>query len=304
MSRDRNSSSSRAVGGEHRLPLEHTQRVRVQAENETSDSGGDHAPTGAADRTRRARRRERDALAERRAIQIVMTFFVGFGALGFVVLHLLDSGASAGGYSEKPANPRMRDSLRSAEVGQREKPNGRHTSSELLETPRLPALRALEMAGLTVAAEGLPKVNSLSRASTKLAGREACRFAYGVWEFSPNQTFRFLSTCKGLGRLELIGAYEVRGTKVFMSEVGSSPVRWTSVFEVQKPAKMESKIMVSVGTSTHRFEVSQRVTVVRTGLHGDDFRDSFSRKNRLTLPRLQSESPESKKDPLEELLGG
>lgn len=150
------------------------------------------------------------------------------------------------------------------------------------ETPRLPALEYLASIGLTAGAEGIPRVELAADrdGAAQLAGREACRFAYAVWEFSANQTFRFGSTCDGVGEGWLIGAYEVRGGEIHTSPLEQDGARWSSVFEVAHPAKMRSHVQVGRA----RFDVHQRVTAIRRGLHGEDFRVSFRDRNHLSVP--------------------
>jgi hypothetical protein len=286
------------------------------------------------ERARKTRRRARDAQAERRAVQAVIVLFLGFGGLGFLALNLPDggfAGSGAGERSEGRAEPRgerggagrrPRDGAapgrpsraRGAARGAASNGPARQSTAHLDETPDLPALRHLERRGLTAGAEGIPRVETdASGAVSAVAGLEACRFAYGVWEFSPNQTFRFISTCRGLGRMELVGAYEVREARVHLSELSAGHARWTGVFDVEKPSIMRSHVRSETGGRTIELDVTQRITVVRGGLHGDDFRDSFRRRNRLSVPSTGGEDarppaeetpPRRQRSPLEELLGG
>lgn len=282
---------------------------------------------------RRDRRRRRDDLAERRALLAIVAVFLGFGGLGFLALNYSgdlgggrDTSASTGAQrirspwgsteglgtaekakpqrSDRPSTGRRNTSRAGLQEPAAPQPGGR-VSSSLDETPDLPALDHLRQTGLTVGAEGIPRVETSFDDQARRAGIETCRFAYGVWEFSPNQTFRFLTTCRGLGRLELVGAYEMRGAEVHLSSLEAGEVRWTSVLRIERPSTMRSRVQAGEVALT----VTQRATVVREGLHGEAFRDAFRRRNQLIVPdsasdasRPSSSSPSKSK--LEELLGG
>ena len=237
---------------------------------------------------RRTRRKERDDFAERRAIQVLVALFLGFGGLSFAALNFFWVS------SDNSPVPKVEDvshdvkSHRNDEETQHQL-SGRLSSGAMPEFQDLPAIRKMTRIGLTIAAEGIPKVD-VDGGGAKVedaAGLEACRFAYGVWEFSPNQTFRFLSTCRGLGRMTLVGAYEVNEGKIYLSKLTDGNAQWTSLFEVAQPTTMRTQVFSRKPKKT-KLRVTQRVTTLRGGLHGDDFRDSFMRKNRLTAPKTVS----------------
>lgn len=286
----------------------------------------------------------------------MLALFLGLGGIAFLALNL------AGGVGFGSKDPSDEGAARSppeqaggavAQLGRGEargEPTAlgsgagaaRRSSGELDESPELPALRMLEWQGLTIGAEGIPKVELAGSSAhgsgpmspgglgstgvsaqpegdvaSALAGQEACRFAYGVWELSPNQTFRFLSTCRGLGALELVGAYDVRDAKIVLSELRSGGARWSGVLDVERPSTMVTTVLsYRSGRPPLRLVVTQRVTVLRGGLHGEDFRSSFRRKNRLTLPeppradlpasapRVGPSRPTVERGRLEALLGG
>ncbi len=202
---------------------------------------------------------------------------MGLGGAGFAALNLLEG---------DPSEPVRRPAVPDAPPGGSPPapPAARESAAAAPAEPNIPALRHLSLSGLTIGAEGIPRVASDAPGVAERAGVETCRFAYGIWEFSPNQTFRFLSTCRGLGRLQLVGAYEVRGGSIHLSELAHGSARWTSVFDVERPSTMTTQV-VHGGA---RLEVHQRVTVVRGGLNGEDFRDSFQRRNTLVAPELGS----------------
>lgn len=309
----------RAEGGEHSLPLEHTLRVQAVSEVGSPPAEGSseeeypepepfiHAihdlppppAPGSSERERKARRRERDARAERRAIQLGLGGFVGLGIAVLVFVNI--------GLSDQPSEPTARvDAAPRAEAPAEPSPApvspkgpARQSTSQLDETPDLPALGMLSRRGLTVGAEGIPNVSSAVGGVQTRAGIESCRFAYGVWELSPNQTFRFLTTCEGLGYAERVGAYELRGATLYLSLLTQGDVRWTSVLELEHPSKMKTSVLAG-GT---KLDVEQRITIVREGLHGDDFRDALRRRNSLSLPS-QPAAPPPKTNPLEALIGG
>ena len=272
-----------------------------------------------ADRARRARRQARDSFAERRAIQVILAIFLGIGGLSLGILNFGRPFSSD--RSNPPSTGVAHPSSPTSPIKGREKPprrrtgapaNAREATTSLDETPDVPALRFLQHEGLTVGAEGIPRVASTASEVATVAGRETCRFAYATWEFSPNQTFRFISSCQGFGRLELLGAYELRGSRVYLSELAAGAARWTGVLRVEHPASMVTRLVSPDGAGrAHELQITQRITVVRGGLHGDDFVDGFKRRNRLRVPdgsnRPETSAPDAQGEgasKLEELLGG
>lgn len=153
----------------------------------------------------------------------------------------------------------------------------------------LPALLEMQTQGLTIVAEGLPEVATKAGGGAGipvLATIETCRFAYGVWEFSPNRVFRFLPTCGALAGQILVGAYEVDGAVVRMSPLHSAPAEITSVFQVEKPSTMRSDVRIRAAGKEVLFSVRQAVTVIRGGLEGDMFRASYAGRNTVRVPGL------------------
>ena len=264
--------------------------------------------------SRRSRRQQRDRRAEWRAIQVLIGLFVGIGGLALVAVNvLLDDPSPSMKARPDPSSPSS-PSGRSGPVAPASTAVGPSPdniiSTPLVETVDLPALRQLRNEGLTIAAEGLPEV-SVSSAERSMntesaAARETCRFAYGIWEFSPNRRFRFLPTCKSMDGQVLFGAYEVEGTRIRMSPLRASDVSWVSEFQVEKPSRLSTR--VDGGRVT--LDVRQRVTVIRNGLTGDAFFGTYAAKNTLAVPGGAPPSapprvpPPPPRDPLLDLLRG
>ncbi len=257
--------------------------------------------------SRKARRRQRDRRAETRALQVVVGLFVGLGGLAlFAVNVLLDDPPPSSPLSVDgaPSSPRP--------VTPPPPPPVTVVSSPFVGHIGLPALRQLQNEGLTIAAEGLPEVSTDARGSevAPLAARESCRFAYGVWEFSPNKRFRFLPTCPSMDGQVLFGAYVVDGAVIRMSRLRIAGAELVSAFEVEKPSRLRTRVTLPNAGLT--FEVQQRVTVIRAGLFGDGFFDTYAPKNTLAVPGAarrrpppaEPRAPPPRKDPLLELLRG
>ena len=256
--------------------------------------------------SRKQLRRQRDRRAEGRAIQVLVGLFVGIGGLGLLAVNVLlddapsptaaprSAGAEAS-VAEAPAagtsaaGTSAADSAKSA-ASAAQAPKSPPAvpdnviSSPLVERVDLPALRQLRYEGLTIAAEGLPEVTTAATGPTvgPLAARETCRFAYGIWEFSPNKRFRFISTCRAFEGQVLFGAYSVHGGAIRMSPLRVSGVAVETTFEVEKPSRLVTR--VTVGADALAFTVRQRVTVIRSGLFGDAFFNTYAAKNTLAVP--------------------
>ncbi|MEO1335654.1 MAG: hypothetical protein AAFV29_08415, partial [Myxococcota bacterium] len=260
--------------------------------------------------SRKQERRRRDERAERRAIQVLVGIFVGLGGLALVAVNVLldDPPPSAPAVAQTPS-----EGAPKAPVAEPPPPPN-VLSAPAVERVDLPALRYLRNEGLTIAAEGLPAVDSPSEGASvgRWAAQETCRFAYGVWEFSPNRRFRFLPTCPSMEGQVLFGAYSVEGGTIRMSPLRVGEVELVSEFQVEKPSRLLTRVNVSGKQVT--LSVRQRVTVIRSGLFGDAFFDTYAVKNTLSVQRTPRQrpppvtappkSPPSKRDPLLELLRG
>jgi hypothetical protein len=256
-----------------------------------------------ADRSIRQRRRERDRRAEKTALRLVFGLFVALGVGGYF---LINSELVSGPEEERDSTAGA-ENRADAPPPVKAPPKSKGTTSKFDETPDIPALRALMSEGLTIAAEGIPEVVAAeqSNPASLAAATETCRFAYGIWEFSPNKRFRFLTTCSAFEGQTLVGAYEVQGSVVRMSPLIDGAVEIVSEFEVEKPSKMHSAIKVTAGEQAFKLDVHQLVTTIRGGLQGEAFRDSFAPKNTLSLPgqhRQDGAAPKPSKDPLLDLI--
>jgi hypothetical protein len=218
----------------------------------------------------------------------VIFVFVGVGALGiwFVNSDLFN----------EPEDPNA--TARTASAKQVEKRPAKQravTTAAIDETPDLPALRLLAADGLTLAAEGIPEVNAADEnnaaAISVLAAIETCRFAYAVWEFSPNKRFRFLTTCEALEGQVLVGAYEVQGSVIRMSPLTDGPATITSQLEVEKPSKMSTTVVFNSNGRTMSLMVNQRVTTMRGGLEGEAFQATYAPRNTLKVPGQRPSQP-------------
>lgn len=150
---------------------------------------------------------------------------------------------------------------------------------------------------MTIAAEGLPEVaaSGVVEAPASVAALETCRFAFAVWEFSPNKRFRFLTTCPALKGQIMVGAYEISGSTIRMSALVDPPVQILSVFEVEKPSRLVSSLRVDhPGTPPITLVVNQRVTTIRAGIEGEAFRDTYAPRNtmQVQIPLPEGRSPD------------
>ncbi len=241
--------------------------------------------------SRRTLRRQRDRRAEQRALQVVVALFVGLGGLAFVLVNLLLDDPPPPNDLATAADPPIQ-APGGANTDVAEAPPPRDViSTPFVDTVDLPALRQLRNEGLTIVAEGLPEVESLTPgpAVAPLAAVETCRFAYGVWEFSPNRRFAFLPTCPALEGQVLYGAYRIEGGNVRMSALRVLNVELNSVFQVEKPSQLITEVRVDGGRV--RLAVRQRVTVIRAGQFGDTFFSTYAPKNTLGMPGRSAGRP-------------
>ncbi len=290
---------------EGRPPPEHTTRVR--AKEAAAASSGTKTSTELAGPSQRQRRRERDRRAEMTAVRVLFAVFL---AAGVGVFALLNSGLfdDADPTVIPPSKPGE------GEVAKTKPKPPPVVSTKANETRNIPALASMNSEGLTIGAEGLPQVLPIGEAVPPgpVVGLEACRFAYGVWEFSPNNAFRFLTTCRALGGQVLVGAYEIDGS---LGVVRLSPIRAgqtiiTSTFEVERPSRMTTRVLVD----GYEVEVRQKITVMRPGMDGEAFARGLGERNLLEVsgaaapvaptppPAPGTAKPE--RDPVLELLQG
>ncbi len=281
------------ISGESRPPDEHTLRVRARKQQPPTnisvhDRSESVAPastsTDLSESSRRQRKKERDRQAERRAMQVVIGAFVGLGGAGLVAANLL--------LEETPPSPVA------PVANPPPKPVRPVLSSAVADTPDIPAIRAMKNEGLTIAAEGLPLVDATEQGDpvARAAAVETCRFAYGIWEFSPNRRFRFLTTCPALEGQVLVGAYEVQGTVLKMSPLDTGEVVLASEFEVERPSKMRTTVMVRA-SRPFELQVEQAVNIFRPGLEGEAFRDTYAPKNTLRVVRAEAPAPKAPPPP-------
>jgi hypothetical protein len=289
----RASKGSGIVSGEARPPDEHTRRVEAfkrQQEQQTKVKVHEDAPIEVVqvpvatlggsspaemDRLRKQKRRERDRRAERMALGAVLLVFISIGTGGYFLTRDMKDEVPVPPTPDEIAQARTKALEKKAALQKA------HTS-KLVETSDLPALRMMSTRGLTVAAEGLPEVSANVQSSEAgvLAAIETCRFAYGVWEFSPNKRFRFLTTCEAKEGQVLVGAYQVSGTTVTLSTLIDGPGQLTSTFELEKPSRMITHAIYG----GILLEVNQSITTLREGMEGEAFRATFEPRNTLNPP--------------------
>lgn len=281
------------VSGEAVPPDEHTLRVRARQKQRSEASKlvvhDDPPPaeppqrssTEMAEVSRRHRKRERDRRAERRAMQLVVLLFLGLGGGAFALVNLMLE-------DPPPSGP-----VEVAEVAETPPPPPTGViSTQIDETPDIPALQNLVDVGLTIAAEGIPQVDATEEGAGMgaLAALETCRFAYAVWEFSPNKRFRFMTTCSALDGQVMFGAYVIDGAVIRMSPLITDTDAVVSEFHIARPSKMVSHVS-RTRDGPVVLEISQKVTAIRPGLDGDSWRDAFSAKNTIHLPGERTKAP-------------
>lgn len=268
-----------------------------------------------ADTSRRQRKRERDANAERAAQRMVLFIFLGLGAaaLAFVNSDILSG--------KPPPEPAPAVGVSGPVVPAPVRPSAPHLSATPSEAPDIPALEAMRREGLTIVAEGLPRVIAIDPPTPPqaLAGIESCRFAYAVWEFSPNDAFRFFSTCGALEGETLVGAYQIDGSNVRLSPIQSGPAQLVTVFRVERPSTIITEVTLQAATGQPvRMRVQQRVTGMRPGMDGERYRATYAKRNTLQVrgvnaPRRVAPSvpapaparpPSDKSDPVLDLIRG
>lgn len=300
---------TKATGGEYELPLEHTQRVRARQQgpaptqlkvHDEPEPPPPRSSTELSERARRQRRMERDRRAERRAIGVVGFALVLLGGGALVAVNLLMD-------DPPPAAPQPADPAAEAPPAP-SRPMG-VISTPIEETPDLPVLRFLRQDGLTVGAEGLPEVVARPEAGEigPRAAVESCRFAYGVWELSPNKRFRFLTTCEALKGQILVGAYEVEGATVRMSPLPAQDMLLVTEMSLERPSVAHTRVL-RPGDPNPVLEVKQRLTALRPGLEGEAFRDAYEPRNTIA-PRgapaaAPPPPPAAPRDPVLDMLQG
>jgi hypothetical protein len=241
--------------------------------------------TQLAEKSQRQRRRERDARAEKIAQRSLVIGFLAIGGLGLWVVNsgYLDQPEPAGGAAQADLQP--------GTAAPPPPPPEPRKSAVPDETPDIPALASLKNEGLTIAAEGLPEVLAIDPPNPPaiLAGIETCRFAYGIWEFSPNRAFRFITTCSALQGQILVGAYEVRGSRIVTSPLVAEPAQVVSVFDVEKPSHVRTEVTITGRDGNQvRLEVKQRLTTMRPGMEGEGFYRGYAPKNTLEIQGLSA----------------
>lgn len=268
-------------------PQDHTQRVRAKKSQEpttrlrvpdsvlSEEQNRELSSAELAQPSRRERKKARDKRAETVAMRVIVTFsliLIGIGAF----FTLTDSDPPPPKTVAVPPGTQDPKNPNEEELDPR---SGLRTA--ITETPDLPALGYLRNEGLTIGAEGLPNIEALAGSSPSSArvALESCRFAYGVWEFSPNRVFRFLTTCKALEGQVLVGAYSIEGSTVFMSTLRDRDAEFTTRFEVERP----SKLITELAVGGHRLVVNQRVTVLRPGMDAAGFLQAFAPKNTIDV---------------------
>ena len=329
----RRPDEGRVVSGEANLPNEHTARVRAAREGKGEGKGAtvhrihdrpdvandDSAPssTELAEKSRRARRRERDRRAEARAFQLTILGLMILAGMAFAAVQFLVDDVVVTGPDIELEAPPGADEVAAAPVPPPPAPRrSSGDSTEVDETSDIPALRLMRSEGLTIAAEGLPEVLTDATGSQvpQLAAVETCRFAYAVWEFSPNRRFRFLPTCEAHDGAVLYGAYEIDGEVVRMSPLVVNRTQLISEFHVARPSTMKTTVVVAAAQGPVALSVNQRVTTIRGGLEGERFRTAYTPKNTVVAPAARGRSaprrappkapPAAKADPLLDILKG
>ena len=149
----------------------------------------------------------------------------------------------------------------------------------------IPALASLEREGLTIVAEGLPEVLAIEPATPpeQVVAIESCRYAYAIWEFSPNKRFKFYSTCELMEGQVLAGAWTRDGAKIRMSPITSGASELLSVFAVESPSEMVTEVQITSGGQTLQLRVKQRITGMRGGMDGEGFHANFRSRNKTKV---------------------
>ena len=253
------------------------QPVRSYESVESSDGASSSSATTAdyAQRSRKELRRERDARAEKAAMRILLFVFVGLCATGLFVVNsgLVDLGED--GVSQET---------------QKKRPTAPVLTAQPLEEAVIPALKSMEREGLTIVAEGLPEVVALKPVNppAMLVGIESCRYAFAIWEFSPNKRFRFITTCELMRGEILAGAWSRDGNQILLSPLTSAGSVMTSRFEVEKPSRMVTDIVISAPkVSSVRLKVRQRITGMRPGMDGAGFLRSYQPRNTVKVQGIR-----------------
>ncbi|MBI4817546.1 MAG: hypothetical protein HY791_14895 [Deltaproteobacteria bacterium] len=316
---DRAVHASEIVFQESRPPVDHTTRIRAERGEQPAPAvepapavarQGDSSPqpdgptsSDLARRAQKARRRARDQKAERTALLVVLGIALAFGAAGWFVLGMLEEKDQQELASRPDATPQKEPTRVSKPVVV--------TTKSSDDDEEIPALTTLREEGLTIAAEGLPRIiveAGASQAANIAAAVLTCRFAYGIWEFSPNSMFKFVPTCAKLRGEEIVGAYEVRGNEVWLSPISTSEgTVIETVFRVAKPSSVQSTAKLGA----IRLRVEQRITAFRPGMNAIQFQRAFAEKNTIDLgalikdgasapaPATPREKPEEREQPKE-----
>ncbi|MBI2378578.1 MAG: hypothetical protein HYV07_31555 [Deltaproteobacteria bacterium] len=285
---DRSVHASHVIVQEGRPPLDHTARVRAERTDAAAppivmpvepraEASGEPTSSDLARRAQKARRRARDQKAERTALFVVVAVAVVFGVAGWFVLDELER-------SDKEELANRPDASQGAPKPSRPLVVTTHGSDDDGE---IPALTTMREEGLTIAAEGLPRIlveGGASQAANIAAAVLTCRFAYGIWEFSPNAMFKFVPTCAKLRGEESVGAYEIRRGEVWLSAITTSEgTVIETVFKVAKPSSVVSTAKLG---DKIQLRVEQRVTVIRPGMNAVAFQRSLGEKNTIDLAAL------------------
>jgi len=256
--------------------LESSQPVKSgQAESEAESSSSPVTTADYAQRSRKELRRERDARAEKAAMRVLLFVFIGLCAAG---LFVVNSGLVDLSEEGSPQQP------------QKKRPTAPVLSAQPIEESVIPALKSMEQEGLTIVAEGLPEVVALRPANppAMLVGIESCRYAFAIWEFSPNKRFRFMTTCELMRGEVLAGAWSRDGNQILLSPLTSAASVMTSRFEVEKPSRMVTDIVITAPKAASvRLKVRQRITGMRPGMDGAGFIRSYEPRNTVKVQGIR-----------------
>lgn len=270
-------------------------------------------------RALKAQRRARARYVERRVMVLMLGAILLGSGIGFLLIQLLfgesdaekppvvavrlapqGDGDSAADFEGLPSRGGLHaQALHAAPASQSEAPMvgpPRPVAVGGEARPEIPALTAMLDQGLTIVAEGLPDLGlAKGQVSPEVAAEISCRLAFGIWEFSPNHRFRFLSSCQAFDGEILVGAYTIEGADVLLSPLPAGQGEMRSLFKVERPSEMQTGIKLPSGLVTIR----QRVNVIKTGLLGDDLRFRYQERNRLRIPSAPPKAGEAEEaDPL------